>query len=98
MSLDYPYMREVHFNPSKSLLAGLPTSTLQTWLVTAQTALMQLMTGAKVVEASYTQGDGTKMVKYQASNQQQLSEFILLLQAQLGIVRRPRRPVQFFTT
>lgn len=81
------------FDPSTSSLAGLPPATVQAWLLSAQTALMQLSTGAKVVTASYSQGDGAQSVTYTAADQVRLQGFIALLQAQLGV--RRRAPIRF---
>ncbi len=47
-----------------SALDGIPLDTLQSWLVTAQTARNAMMSGQQVVDASYTQGDGMKRVTY----------------------------------
>ncbi|MEP8861355.1 gpW family head-tail joining protein [Enterobacter asburiae] len=53
------------------------------------------MTGQQGVSFSYAQGDGTRSVTYQQTSLPQLMAFIQLLQAQLGIVPRPRRPIRF---
>lgn len=81
------------FDPTTSSLAGLDNATLQSWLTTAQTALMQLSTGTKVATASYSQGDGSQSVTYTQADAGRLQAFIALVQAQLGIARR--RPVRF---
>ncbi|MBI0844756.1 phage head-tail adapter protein, partial [Escherichia coli] len=47
------------------------------------------------VSFAYTQGDGTRSVSYQQSSLADLLALIQLLQAQLGIVARPRKPVRF---
>jgi len=84
------------FNPNTSLLAGgMTTAQLQQALTTAQQAYIDLSTGAKGVSFSYTQGDGTRSVSYKPTDIAQLSALIQLLQAQLGIVTRPRRPIRF---
>lgn len=80
------------FDPTTSNLAGLSQDTLTSWLATAQTALMQLSTGSKVAQASYTQGDGSQSVSYTQADAGRLQAFIMLVQAQLGI--RTRRPVR----
>lgn len=78
------------FNPNATTLAGLPRTTLQQWLTTAQNAYMQLATGSKVVSVGY---DG-KQVSYTAADGAQLQAFIGLLQRMLGINhgRRAIRP------
>lgn len=80
---------------TQTTLAGIDNTTLQTWLQTAQTAYMQLMTGGKPVTVTYTQGDGARTVIYQKTDITQLTMFIKSLQVQLGISRgrRPMRPV-----
>jgi hypothetical protein len=82
------------FNPATSLLAGRSTQQLQTDLQNAQQAYIDLSTGAKGESFSYTQGDGAKSVTYTRANLPQLAALIQLLQAQLGIVPRPRRPIR----
>lgn len=81
------------FNPCKSVLAGVPNATLQLWLSGAQNAYNQLMIGGKPVKASYTQGDGVKQVEFTPTNATALMGYILLLQSQLGLIRRARRPL-----
>ncbi|EOX0082492.1 gpW family head-tail joining protein, partial [Klebsiella pneumoniae] len=61
----------------------------------AQQAYIDLTTGSRGVSFSYTQGDGTRSVSYQQSSLADLLALIQLLQAQLGIVARPRKPVRF---
>jgi hypothetical protein len=79
------------YDPSTSIFAGLDTTTLQTWLTSAQTALVELQTGSKVATVSYTQGDGSKSVSYTRAEIGSLIMLIRQLQAQLGIICRPRR-------
>lgn len=80
------------FKPNSSLLAGaLTREQLADALATAQQAYLELSTGAKGVSFSYSQGDGTRSVSYQQTDIGQLTALIQLLQAQLGIVPRPRR-------
>ncbi|ECY3258053.1 phage head-tail adapter protein [Salmonella enterica subsp. enterica serovar Alachua] len=83
------------FNPNSSLLAGMPRAQLQLALTQAQEAYVELSTGSKGVSFTYAQGDGTRSVTYQPADMAQLAAFIQLLQAQLGIVARPRRPIRF---
>ncbi len=84
------------FNPNTSLLAGRSTAQLQTDLANAQQAYIDLSTGAKGENYSYTQGDGAKAVTYTKANIESLTALIRMLQQQLGIVSRARRPVRFF--
>lgn len=86
---------EPKYNPNTSIFAGMSRPALQLALSNAQTALLQLQTGAKVVTASYTQGDGAKSVTYTQASIGGLVMLIKQLQAQLGIVRHPRRGLQF---
>ena len=79
-------------NPKSSLLAGLLTAEqLQEALTKAQLAYLDLGAGEKGVSFSYSQGDGTRSVSYQQTDMTWLKSQIQLLQAQLGIVPRPRR-------
>ncbi|WP_205287719.1 gpW family head-tail joining protein [Luteibacter yeojuensis] len=87
-------MRCVPFNPASSLLSGMPTDTLRKNLADAQQAYVDLSTGAKGESYSYTQGDGAKSVTYTRGNLAQLAALIQTLQAQLGIVTRPRNPIR----
>ncbi|MCP1376035.1 gpW family protein [Dyella lutea] len=82
------------YNPATSLLAGMPTAQLQQALAAAQQAYIDLSTGAKGESYSYTQGDGSKSVTYTRANLPALQNLIQTLQAQLGIVCRPRQPVR----
>lgn len=84
------------FDPNSSLLAGaLTRDQLTAALTAAQQAYLELASGAKGVSFSYAQGDGTRSVSYQQTDIGQLTALIQLLQAQLGIVRRPRRALRF---
>jgi len=85
------------FSPSNSIFAGMSTANLQAALSSAQAAYIQLSSGAKVVTASYTQGDGAKSVTYTAAQLPQLTALIQQLQMQLGILPNgsARRPVRF---
>ncbi|PQQ22311.1 gpW family head-tail joining protein [Photorhabdus hindustanensis] len=84
------------FNSKTSLLAGAMTrEQLQDALMKAQQAYIDLASGQRGVSFSYTQGDGTRSVSYQQSSLADLMALIQLLQAQLGIVARPRKPVRF---
>lgn len=81
----------MRFDPSQSILAGMDTSVLQARLAQMQGDFLDLQSGRKVVSATYASGDGTKGVVYTAANLADLVQAIQLLQAQLGIVCRPRR-------
>lgn len=84
------------FNRYTSLLAGSMTDEqLRDALQKAQQAYIDLTTGSRGVSFSYSQGDGTRSVSYQQSSLADLLALIQLLQAQLGIVARPRKPVRF---
>lgn len=83
------------YNASTSILAGMSTAALQTALANAQQAYLDLSTGAKGESYSYTQGDGAKSVTYTRANLPNLVLLIKELQAQLGLISRPRRPMRF---
>lgn len=83
------------YNPATSIFAGMSRPQLQAALAAAQQAYLDLQSGKKAVSLSYTQGDGTKTVGYTPATTQGLVMLIKQLQAQLGIVRRARRPIQF---
>lgn len=83
------------FDPNSSLLAGMPREQLLIALGKAQQAYTELLSGDKSVSLSYTQGDGTRSVTFQKTEIQHLVNLIQGLQAQLGIVSRPRRTLRF---
>lgn len=84
------------FNRNTSLLAGAMTDDqLREALAKAQQAYIDLAAGSRGVSFSYSQGDGTRSVSYQQSTLSDLLALIQLLQAQLGIIRRPRRSMRF---
>ncbi|ELT9609924.1 TPA: gpW family head-tail joining protein [Raoultella planticola] len=84
------------FDPNSSLLAGtLSRDQLIEALTTAQQAYLELLSGDKGVSFSYSQGDGTRSVTFQKTEIQHLVSLIQGLQAQLGIVTRPRRTLRF---
>jgi len=74
--------------PQGTILVGVSAATLQQWLTQAQTALQALMTGQRVVSASY----GDKNIQYTQAEVPALVQWIHLLQRQLNIVR-PRRAI-----
>lgn len=79
---------------SKSDLVGVPTTTLQQWLLDAQQAFHDFMTGGKPVIVTYAQGDGNRSVTYNKANIGDLTAYIQALKAQLGITcgRRAMAP------
>lgn len=81
------------FNPNRSLLAGMSTSALQTSLTNAQTAYLALASGQSAASVSLGSGEVTRSVTYRSTDLASLNALIQLLQAQLGIVRRPRRAI-----
>ena len=82
------------FDPARTILAGMDTAGLQARLTALQAVYLDLSGGASVASASYTQGDGSKTVTYRALDLANLTQAIRLLQAQLGIVCSPRRPMR----
>jgi gpW len=76
----------MRFDPTQTVLAGVPAGTMVQWLSAAQTALNLLYTGAKTVTAAY---DG-KSVTYTEAEVGKLEAWIGLLQRQLGINRGRR--------
>jgi hypothetical protein len=84
------------FNAKTSLLAGtMSRAQLESALTQAQQAYIELSAGTKGVSFSYAQGDGTRSVTYQQTDLGTLMGLIQLLQAQLGIVKRPRKALRF---
>ncbi|AXF75098.1 gpW family protein [Erwinia tracheiphila] len=83
------------YNPSESIFAGMTRAQKQQALTNAQQALLDLMSGEKGVTFSYTQGDGTRSVTYQQTSMSDLRMLIRQLQADLGMISRPRRPARF---
>jgi gpW len=83
------------YDPSRGLLAGMQTSGLQKSLAEAQQAYIELSSGKKGVSFTYAQGDGSRSVTYTETNLPALANLIQTLQAQLGVVARPRRAIRF---
>lgn len=79
------------FDPSKSVFSGMTPAALQAALASAQQAYIDLSSGAKAVDVSYTQGESTKRVTYVATDLAKLNALIRELQACLGIVVHPRQ-------
>lgn len=67
---------------------GMSTADMQARLAALQAAYFDLSSGAKIVTASYSQGDGTKSVSYQQSDITQIYRSILMLQKALGLISR----------
>lgn len=78
------------FDPTRSLLAGMDTTVLQARLTAMQLDYLDLSSGRKPMSASYAQGDGSKSVSYTMATIGQMVMAIRQLQAQLGIIERPR--------
>jgi hypothetical protein len=73
-----------------SLFDGMSREQLVTALTAAQTAMIELQTGARAVSLSYAQGDGAKSVTRKSVTIGECSALIRQLQIALGIAR-PRR-------
>lgn len=78
-----------------TLLTGMDREQLKGALLKAQQAYLELATGSKGVAFSYSQGDGTRSVSYQQTELAHLLALIQMLQAELGITARARRPLGF---
>jgi hypothetical protein len=83
------------WNPGTSIFAGMSTEQLQTALANAQQAYLDLSTGTKGVDFSYSQAGGTKHVRYTETDLPKIVALIKELQAQLCIVPAPRRAMRF---
>jgi hypothetical protein len=86
----------MRYDPSNSLLAGMDLTVLRTRLTQMQEDYLDLVSGRKVMSANYSQGDGAKAVAYTKATLGELAMVIRQVQAQLGIVCKPRgaiRPV-----
>ncbi len=59
---------------------------MQSRLAALQAAYFDLSAGAKIVTASYAQGDGTKSVTYQQTDLAQILRSIEMLQMALGLI------------
>jgi len=80
--------------PAVSLLAGRSTAQLQSDLAAAQQAYVDLSSGAKVVNATYAQGAGSRSVTYTPADMGAVQNLIRSLQQQLGITTRGRAPIR----
>lgn len=84
-----------------SILDGMNVADLQAHLTALQTAYLQLQAGAKTAVAGYAQGDGSRSVTFQQSDQAAMVQTILMLQTQIDIAtgaprvnrRAPMRPM-----
>lgn len=82
------------FNPNTSLLAGVDSATLQGWLSDAQAALAKFNTGQKEVTIIVTGGGQHREVTFAKPDMGALTQWIKLLQAQLGLIASPRRGIR----
>jgi hypothetical protein len=64
---------------------------LRASLAEAQQIYLQVSMGSNAEAMSYTQGDGTRSITFTRANLGQLIAAIQEMQAQLGIVVRPRK-------
>lgn len=78
------------FDPNTSILAGVDRTTLQGWLSDAQAALARFSTGAQEVQVVVTGGGQHREVTFGKTDIGTLTQWIKLLQAQLGTITRPR--------
>ena len=71
---------------------GMSTADLQARLAALQAAYFDLSSGAKVVTATYAQGDGTRSVTYRPSELSDILNAIYMLQMALNpAMCNPRR-------
>jgi len=82
------------YDPSTSILAGMDAGVLEQRLAQLQQAYLDISSGAKGVNYTYTQGDGSKSVTYSRANLGELTAAIRMVQAQLGLICRPRRAIR----
>ena len=76
------------------LLVQLDDADLRARLAQMQQDYLDLSSGRKVVSAAYTQGDGSKSVTFTKATLGQMAMMIRQMQAQLGIINTPRRPLR----
>lgn len=65
---------------------GMSNADMQSRLAALQAAYFDLSAGAKIVTATYNQGDGTKSVTYQQTDKMDIYRSILMLQKALGLI------------
>ena len=82
-------------NSCTSLFYGMSRAQIEQALSEAQQAYIELSSGNKGVSFSYTQGDGSKSVTYRSGNISELAALIRMLQQELGLICRTRKPLQF---
>lgn len=80
---------------TSGILAEMSKADLKAALASAQNAYIEVMSGAKGVSFSYTQGDGTRSVAYQATSPAQLTMLIMQIKRTLNPEQRQRRAVRF---
>ena len=78
-----------------TLLHGMSEDDLRVYLAALQKAYVELSMGAKVVSATYSQGDGNRSVTYRQPDISTVSMLIRQIQQQLGIIPAVRRPLRF---
>lgn len=78
---------------NQTLLAGVSTVQLQTWLTEAQTAYHDVSSGGKAVTVIVTGGGQHREVHFDKTNLSALENWIRMLQVQLGIVTHSRRAI-----
>lgn len=81
------------YDITQTPIAGVDTTTLQGWLSDAQKAYAAFNIGRREVTVSVTGGGQHREVTFNRTNLQQLLAWIKMLQAQLGIITAPRRPI-----
>ena len=70
-----------------SITDGMSQADMQSRLAALQAAYFDLSAGAKIVSASYGQGDGAKSVTYVQTDMISIQRTSLMLQKSLGIIR-----------
>lgn len=83
------------FQLDRSVLAGIDPTTLQTWLLQAQTALQNLKVGGLPQTVTVTGGGQHREVTFTKASVGDLTQWILELQAALGMRRKARRAFTF---
>lgn len=69
-----------------ALTDGMSTADMQSRLAALQAAYFDLSAGAKIVTATYNQGDGTKSVTYQQTELAAIQRSIVMLQKALNLI------------
>lgn len=81
-------MSDVTLPPTTGTFAGMSEAQLRAAQVQAQQALIDLLTGSKPVQVSYSQGEGTRAVTFGRTDESKLRQLIAELNAALGQGRR----------